>query len=126
MPMGEFDRLILGALTDQLLTPERLPTLLRAAQKHRHALASGNVQRRYTLRKQEGELHRKIQNLYAALAEGTAGDTALFREACTVSKASAKKLSAYSVCSTSRLRLSAASLPKPRRRRLPQSSNPAS
>jgi hypothetical protein len=34
-----------------------------------------------TLRKQEGELHKKIQNLYAALAEGTAGDTVLFREA---------------------------------------------
>jgi site-specific DNA recombinase len=81
MPMGEFDRLILGALTDQLLTPERLPILLRAAQKHRHALASGNVQRRSTLRRQLDEVNRKIRNLYAALAEGTAGDTALFREA---------------------------------------------
>ena len=40
-PMGEFDRLILGALADQLLTPERLPTIFRATQNHRHALASG-------------------------------------------------------------------------------------
>ncbi len=79
--MAEFDRLIVGALADQLLTPERLPIILREAQKHRHALASGNVHRRTTLRRQLKEADTQIRRLYAALAEGTVKDTGLFREA---------------------------------------------
>jgi len=43
--------------------------------------ASGNLKRRSTLRRQLEDVNRKIRNLYAALADGTAGDTALFREA---------------------------------------------
>jgi hypothetical protein len=68
-------------LTDKLLTPERLPDLLRAALKRRQALASGNVKRRSAVRRQLEDVNKKTWNLYAALAGGTAGDTALFREA---------------------------------------------
>jgi hypothetical protein len=79
--MGEFDRLIVGALADQLLNTERLPVLLREAQKHRRSLASGNLHRRSTLRRQLKDTDAQIRRLYAALAEGTVKDTALFREA---------------------------------------------
>jgi site-specific DNA recombinase len=78
--MGDFDKLILGALADQLLTPERLPELLRAAAKHDHALRSGNVQRRSALHRQQRELRGKITNIHAAIASGVARDTPLFRE----------------------------------------------
>ncbi|HEY5237419.1 MAG TPA: recombinase family protein [Rhizomicrobium sp.] len=79
--MAEFDRLVIGALTDQLLNPERLPVLLREAHKHRRALTSGNLHRRSALRRQLKETDAQIRRLYTALAEGIAGDTALFREA---------------------------------------------
>lgn len=80
IPMAAFDRQIIGALADQLLTPERLPALLHEAQKHRTKLASGNAHRRLDLRKQLEEVSKQIRNLFDVLAEGTARDTGLFRE----------------------------------------------
>ncbi len=45
------------------------------------ALTSGNLHRRSALRRQLKETDTQIRRLYTALAEGIAGDTALFREA---------------------------------------------
>ncbi len=81
VPEGQLNRLVIGALADQLLTAERLCLLLREVQKHRRALASGNIQRRSPLRRQLKETERQIRNLYAALAEGNVTDTRLFRDA---------------------------------------------
>lgn len=80
VPMGEFDDLVLGALADKLLTPERLPALLSAALKHRRSQASGNLHRRSELRRRRDELTKKIGNLYDAVADGTVGDAPLFRD----------------------------------------------
>jgi len=80
VPEGELNRLVLGALADHLLTPERLPALLREAQKHRRSLASGNRHRRSALQKQLSGSAAQIQRLYAALADGLVSDTAMFRE----------------------------------------------
>ena len=89
VPEAQLNRLVLEALTDQLLTPERLPKLLNDAQRHRRMLASGGAQRRLTLRKQLREADRQLQRLYAALADGTVTDTDTFRG--TVKELEAKR-----------------------------------
>lgn len=81
VPEGKLDRLVITALADQLLTPERLPTLLREASAHRKAQSSGSVRRRSDLRRQLKETEAQIRRLYSALADGTVSDTSLFREA---------------------------------------------
>ena len=43
VPEGELDKLVLGALADRLLTPERLTALLREALRHRREMASQSV-----------------------------------------------------------------------------------
>ena len=79
VPESELDGLVIGALADELMTPARLPQLLREAQKHRRATTNGVIQRRSSLRKRRKELEMQAARLYAALAEGTVADTALFR-----------------------------------------------
>jgi site-specific DNA recombinase len=69
--MAEFDSLVISALADQLLTPERLTSLLREAHRHRR--------RRTTLQKQLRETDKQLQRLYTALAEGAVDDTETFR-----------------------------------------------
>jgi site-specific DNA recombinase len=76
---GELDQLVISALADKLLTPERLPQLLREAQKHQNATASGILQRRSEMRKRLRDLETQANRLLAALAEGTVADTSLFR-----------------------------------------------
>ncbi len=77
------NRLVLDAMAGQLLTSDRLPQLLRDVQRHRRAMANGNVHRRTALRRQLKETDRQIRNLLDGLAQGIVGDTALFREAMT-------------------------------------------
>lgn len=79
IPMAELDSLVIGALTDQLMTPDRLTSLLREVQRHRREIASDNVHRRTTLRKQLRETEAQLQRLYAALGEGLVTDTASFQ-----------------------------------------------
>jgi hypothetical protein len=43
VPESQLDRLVISALADQLLTPERLTALLREAIQHRRVIASGNA-----------------------------------------------------------------------------------
>ena len=87
VPEGELNGLVLGALAGHLLVPERLTLLLREVQKQRRALASGDAQQRRALSRQVKETERQIKNLYAALADGTVSDTALFRETLQASEA---------------------------------------
>src|SRR5262249_30995782 len=51
IPEAQLDELIVGALADNLLTPDRVIELHRQAQAHRRALSAGNVGRRTDLRK---------------------------------------------------------------------------
>ncbi|HEX3675199.1 MAG TPA: recombinase zinc beta ribbon domain-containing protein [Rhizomicrobium sp.] len=80
IPEAQLNGLVVAALADQLLTPDRLPTLLREAHKHRRSLASGDLQRRSALNRQMRDTTTQIGRLYGALAEGTVSDTSLFRE----------------------------------------------
>jgi len=79
IPEPELDRLVLGALTDHLLTPERLPQLLRDAYRHRRTVSADNLQRQSALKKRLAETELKIGRLYAAVEEGALTDTALLR-----------------------------------------------
>lgn len=79
VPERELDQLIIGALADRLLTPERLVILLRQAQAHRRSLASGNLHRRSDLRKRLKVSETKIGHLYQAIEDGLVTDSDLFR-----------------------------------------------
>ena len=79
IPEAQLNQLIISALAEKMLTPERLPVLLREAQKHRKALASGNLHRASTLRKQLREIERQNDTLLTAIAEGTIPDASFAR-----------------------------------------------
>ena len=78
--MAEFDQLVIGAMADKLLTPERLLVLLREVQRRRKATSSDGLQRRSVLRRTLKDTDSKLKRLYAALAEGTVSDTSTFRD----------------------------------------------
>src|SRR6202035_2134615 len=79
VPESELDALVISALADHLITPTRLPELLREAQKHQRTMASGTLQRRSAMRKRLKELDTQAGRLLTALAEGTVSNSALFR-----------------------------------------------
>src|SRR5215469_5319705 len=79
IPERDLDQLVVSALAEKLLTPDRLPQLLREAQKHQNAMASGNLHRRSAMRKRVKELDAQINRLFSALAQGTVSNSALFR-----------------------------------------------
>jgi site-specific DNA recombinase len=79
VPEAELDSLVVAGLADQLLTPDRLATLLREAIRHRRAQSSGTVTRRAALRKELKDIETQIDRLYTAIAEGTITDTALLK-----------------------------------------------
>ena len=66
----ELNALVLGALTDRLLTPERLPGLIRDALRHRYKSASQTRTRKSALEKQLKETNAKIGRLITAVADG--------------------------------------------------------
>lgn len=70
----ELDALVLGALTERLLLPERLPGLIHDALRHRHQSASQNRTRKSALEKQLKETNAKIARLIAAVADGDLPD----------------------------------------------------
>ncbi|HEV2563442.1 MAG TPA: recombinase family protein [Rhizomicrobium sp.] len=70
----ELDRLIISALADTLLTPERLATLLGEAIRHRRSTTSQNRTRKTALEKQRKEIDTQIERLITAVAEGTLPD----------------------------------------------------
>src|SRR5215472_3404538 len=76
---SQLDDMVLTALSERLLTPERLPVLLHEARKHQRAMTSSNLQRRSALHKRSKELETQANRLYTALREGLVSDTGLFR-----------------------------------------------
>ena len=66
----ELNALVLGALADQLLTPERLPSLIRDALGDRHKSALQTRTRKLALEKQLKETNAKISRLITAVADG--------------------------------------------------------
>ena len=79
VPEHELDGLVLSALADQLLTPDRLTALLREAIRHRKANLSGNQAKRAALRRELKTLEGQIERLYDAIAQGIVTDTTLLR-----------------------------------------------
>jgi site-specific DNA recombinase len=80
IPEGQLNPLVVNALADHLLTPERVPVLLREAYKQRTKSVAGNAQRGSALRVQLRETDGQVRRLYAALAESTVSDWPMFRD----------------------------------------------
>jgi len=80
VPEPRLDRLVISAIADQLLTPDRLTVLLREAIRHRRALASGSAARRSALLKELRGIEAQIDRLLSAVAEGTVPDPSLIRK----------------------------------------------
>jgi len=80
VPEAELNRLVITALADQLLTPDRLTILLREAIRHRRAIASGNATRRSALRSGLKSIETQIDRLLSAVAEGTIPDVSALRK----------------------------------------------
>jgi site-specific DNA recombinase len=80
IPEGKLDTLVITGLADQLLTPDRLTTLLREANAHRKASTSGNQAKSAALKKELKNIEGQIDRLYGAIAEGIVSDTALLRQ----------------------------------------------
>jgi hypothetical protein len=76
---SELDDMVLTALADQLITPERLPAILTEARKHQRTTSSANIQRRAALKNRIKDREQQIDRLYRALREGTVTDTQSFR-----------------------------------------------
>jgi site-specific DNA recombinase len=76
---AELDKLVLGALADQLLTPERLTTILGEALKHRRAMASQSGAKRTALKTDLKNQETQIERMLTAIADGAVPDMALVR-----------------------------------------------
>ena len=79
IPEGELDKLVLGAIADRLLTPERLTALLHEALRHRREMASQSVSKRTALKSDLKNTEIQIGRLLTAVAEGAVPDMALLR-----------------------------------------------
>jgi site-specific DNA recombinase len=79
IPEAQLNQLVLGALADQLLTPERLVILLREAIRHRHSLAANHATQRAALRSSLKNAEAQIERLLGAVADGTIPDMVLLR-----------------------------------------------
>ena len=80
VPEAELNRLVVTALADRLLTPDRLTTLLREAIRHRRAIASGNASQRSALRNDLKSIETQIDRLLTAVAEGSVPDVSSLRK----------------------------------------------
>jgi hypothetical protein len=63
------DTLVITALADQLLTPDRLATLLREAIRHKRTTEAGNLAKRVALQKELKNIETLIDRLYMAIAD---------------------------------------------------------
>ena len=79
IPEDELDRLVLGALADRLLRPERLVTILREAFRYRKEMASNNTVQKTALRNELKNAEIQIERLLTALADGTVPEMAAVR-----------------------------------------------
>ena len=79
LPEDELDKLVLGALANQLMTPERLIALLGEAVKHSRDVASQSASKRTALKSTLKTAEAQIERLLAAVADGTIPDMSLVR-----------------------------------------------
>jgi site-specific DNA recombinase len=79
IPEAQLDKLVLGALADQLLTPERLTTILHEALKYRREMASQSGAKRTALKTGLKDVQTQIDRLVTAVADGIVPDMALVR-----------------------------------------------
>lgn len=79
VPEAELNRLVVTALADRLLIPDRLTTLLREAIRHRRATASGSASQRSALRNDLKSIETQIDRLLTAVAEGSVPDVSSLR-----------------------------------------------
>jgi site-specific DNA recombinase len=80
VPESQLDRLVISALANRLLTPERLTILLREAIRHRGTIASGHAAQRSVLRNDLKSIETQIDRLLTAVAEGTIPDASSLRK----------------------------------------------
>ncbi len=79
IPEAELDKLVLGALADEIITPERLVVTIREALRHRRERASQTAAKRQTLKLALKNVEAQIERLVSAVAAGTIPDMALVR-----------------------------------------------
>ena len=80
VPELQLDRLVISALADHLLKPDRLTTLLSEAIRHRRAIASAYTAQRTALRNDLKGTESQIDRLLTAVTEGTVPDASLLRQ----------------------------------------------
>ena len=79
IPMQVLDSLVLDNLEARILAPERLEALLKGLLDRARNKTEVNAAKAKELRKKLRDTEGKIERLYSALADGTVGDTAMFR-----------------------------------------------
>ena len=79
IPEAELDNLILGALADELMTPDRLRILLSQALRHRSDMASQTAGKRHAIRTGLKNAEAQIGRLLDAVATGALPDISLVR-----------------------------------------------
>jgi hypothetical protein len=79
IPEAELDALVIEALTDHLMTPERLTVLLREALRHRREMAAQTTGRRQAIKAGLKSAEVQIERLLTAVATGALPDMSLLR-----------------------------------------------
>ena len=79
IPEAELDKLVLNALADEIITPERLVVTIREALRHRRERASQTAAKRQALKFSLKGVETQIERLVSAVASGVIPDMALVR-----------------------------------------------
>jgi hypothetical protein len=79
-PEAQLDRLVMGALADQLPAPDTLTRLLREAIRHRNQIASATTFHRTTLTNKSRSIETQIDRLITAVAQGIDPDASLLKQ----------------------------------------------
>jgi site-specific DNA recombinase len=87
IPMQVLDSIIIDNLEDRILAPERLEPMLKVILDRARNRTSENAAKAKELRKKLRGTEGKIERLFAALAEGTVGDTDMFRRSMALVEA---------------------------------------
>jgi site-specific DNA recombinase len=83
IPMQLLDNLVIDNLEARILAPERLEPILKVILDRARNQTTENAAKAKDLRKKLRGTETKIERLYAALADGTVGDTDMFRRSMT-------------------------------------------
>jgi site-specific DNA recombinase len=79
IPMPVLDGIVLESLEERIFAPDRLEALLRGLLDRARNKTAVNASKAKELRKKLREVEGRIERLWAALADGTVGDTDMFR-----------------------------------------------